>query len=95
MSLKKNKVYRGDQPFDVWLRLSDQGLLFEPFISAKDAALKRLTLLAVRVVDELGREAEWSDLKDTLKTRAAGRIAYDSDIIVNALDIALRERRQL
>lgn len=87
-------AYRGQQPFQEWLRLAAQEQLFDTKITAKGAALKRLTVLAGRVVDDLGREASWVELKESLKDRATGRIAYDSDLIVTALDAAMRTRRQ-
>ncbi|HXI93994.1 MAG TPA: hypothetical protein VNO24_28740 [Blastocatellia bacterium] len=86
-------AYRGEQSFHEWLLLSRQEQLFETKITARDVALKRLTVLAVRVVDDLGRDANWTDLKESLKDRASGRIAYDSTTIAAALDAAIRERR--
>ena len=52
----------------------------------------KLESLAVRVVNDLGREASWADLKDTLKSRAAGKVIYDSAMAVAALEYALRSR---
>ena len=85
-------VYKGEQDFDSWLRLSTQGLLFERPIAEKDAALKRLTVLASRVIDDIGRDASWADLKGSLKDRASGRVAYTPDLIMTALESALRTR---
>ena len=88
-------VYKGEQPYREWLALSRQGRLFETPITAKGAALKRLSVLAMHVVDELGQDAHWADLKDSLKLRATGRIAYNAELIVTALEFALRERKRL
>ncbi len=52
----------------------------------------KLEALAARVVEDLGRDASWADLKDTLKSRAAGKVAYDSALAVAALENALRQR---
>ena len=52
----------------------------------------KLESLAVRVVNDLGREASWADLKDTLKSRAAGKVIYAYAMAVAALEYALRSR---
>ncbi len=85
-------VYKGEQPYEEWLTLSRQGRLFEQPVIDKAAALKKLTILASRVIDDIGRDASWVDLKGALKDRAYPKIVYDSALIVRALDAAMRQR---
>lgn len=87
-------VYKGDQTFDEFLILSRQGRLFESPAVDPHTVTSRLAVIAARVVADLGRDASWVDLKDTLKSRAAGKVIYDSSLAVIALEAALRLRGQ-
>lgn len=86
-------VFKGEQKFSEFLLLESQGALFETKITARDRAIKKLTILAAKIVEELGCEADWNNLKETLKERAAGIVAYDSTTVALALDAAMRTRR--
>lgn len=87
------KVYSGQEPFSDFLRLQAQGTLFCNAVERDSNAVKRkLDAIAVRVVNDLGSAAPWTDLKETLKSRAAGKVAYDSALAVASLEIALRTR---
>lgn len=86
------RVYTGDQPFADFVRLQSQGVLFVAPTRDPVMVKAKLEALAARVVDDLGRDADWADLKDTLKSRAAGKVVYDSALAVAALESALRQR---
>ncbi len=85
-------VYKGDQSFTEFLSLSAQGTLFDAPVVDPEMIKRKLEVLAARVVEDLGREASWVDLKDTLKSRAAGKVLYNSELAVHALETALRMR---
>ncbi len=86
------KVYTGTETFSDFLRLEAQGVLFVAPTRDPVMVKAKLEALAARVVDDLGRDAAWADLKDTLKSRAAGKVVYDSALAVAALESALRQR---
>ncbi len=88
------RVYKGEQAFEDFLRLESQGMLFDARVTARKAALDRLTVLATNIVNELGRETDDSELREIIKRRAAGKIAYDAQNVSEALDAALRVRRR-
>lgn len=87
-------VYRGDQSFAEFVQQEGQGTLFAVPDADPDTIKRKLAALAVHVVEDLGRDADWADLKDTLKSRAAGKVSYDSTYAVLALEQALRTRGQ-
>lgn len=87
-------VYKGEQSFIDFLAMQAQGNLFyHPSANSEDIK-RKLGSFAARVVNDLGHEASWADLKDTLKSRAAGKVLYNSDVAVKALENALRMRGQ-
>lgn len=86
------KVYTGTETFSDFLRLQSQGVLFVAPTRDPVMVKAKLEALAVRVVDDLGRDASWADLKDMLKSRAAGKVVYDSALAAAALEYALRSR---
>lgn len=88
------KVYKGAQPFREFVQLETHGALGEPAMDDPVLVRRRLAVLATRVVEDLGPHASWSDLKDTLKARAAGRLQCAPDAILTALEGALRVRGQ-
>jgi hypothetical protein len=85
-------VYKGEEPYADFVRLQAQGVLFVAPTRDPVMVKAKLEALAARVVEDLGREASWADLKDTLKSRAAGKVVYDSSLAVAALESALRQR---
>lgn len=88
-----SKVYTGEQSYRDFVQLQAQGCLFMGGPTRDPVLIKcKLEALAVRVVADLGRDASWADLKDTLKSRAAGKVIYDSAVAVAALEYALRSR---
>ena len=91
---KMNRVYKGDQPYAEFVFLCSQSMLFQEAIAEPVAVKRKLASLARQVVEELGRESSWVDLKETLKTRASGKVLYTSESIATALDGALRLRGQ-
>lgn len=86
------RAYRGDQTIDQWLGRSGQVKLFEE--TPKDVILKRLTVIATRIVEDMGRDSLFVDLSDEVKKRAAGVITYDSALVALALQSAMRIRQQ-
>lgn len=88
------RVFKGEQSFENFVKLQNQGLLFEAPVVDSHVVASRLAVMAARVVENLGHEASWADLKDTLKSRAAGKVRYDSALAVTALENALRLRGQ-
>lgn len=87
-------VYKGDQPFADFVRLQSQGTLFEAPATNPEVVKRKLEVLSLKVVEDIGHDASWADLKDTLKSRAAGKVVYDSALAVAALENALRLRGQ-
>lgn len=86
------QAYRGDGSVQEWLARQGQGGLFED--TPKDIALKRLTVIATRIVEDMGRESSFVDLSDEVKKRAAGKMTYDSALVALALESAMRTRQQ-
>lgn len=87
-------VYKGEQSFADFVRLQSQGLLFDAPAADPADVKRKMDALSCRVVEDLGHEASWADLKDTLKSRAAGKVVYDSALAVASLENALRLRGQ-
>lgn len=86
------KVYKGEQPFREFLELEAQGCIFDaPIESSSERARIKLTELARTVLEEMPTEL-LSDVKEVMKTRAAGKIPYNADAIGKALDVAMRTR---
>ena len=88
-------VYKGDQSFDEFLRLDAQGVLFERPITQRRSVVNQLAVTAAKVVDEIGRDAVWADIKDVFKTRIAGKVECSPDDVIHALDSALKVRQRV
>ncbi len=88
-------VYKGEQSFQDWIALQAQGRLFKPFETDRAVVQKRLDVLAVRVVLDLGRDVDDFELRHVIKDRFAGKGDYDSGMVARALDAALRQRKRL
>lgn len=88
-------VYKGEQSFEEWLALSQQGRLFETPETNRTVVQKRLNVVAMRVVADLGADADDFELRHTIKDRFIGRGVYDSGMVALALDAALRTRKRL
>jgi hypothetical protein len=87
-------VYKGEQSFHEFTQLEAQGTLLEAPIPDGERAQKKLTVLASKLLEELGRDVKFADFKDELKRRAVVfRCEYTPTSILDAIDDALRERR--
>jgi hypothetical protein len=86
------KPYDGSLPIADFYRLQAQDSLFSAPLEDPFQIKRKLEALARVVIEDLGRDAQWIDLKETLKSRAAGKVLYNADSISAALDHALRLR---
>jgi len=91
--INRMAVYKGEQSFQEFLVLSHQGILFDAPEVDRAQVQKRLNAIAMRVVADIGADADDFELRCMIKDRYAGRGVYDSGMVVEALRAALRIRQ--